>query len=129
MRTVFRERNEQEMKPGGQYAKGASREREWVKRCYAQGALWAARIAGSHSPIDVVAVYPLITVLYQLKSGSAKLPDEDRNELKRLSSKVSSTTFVVLVSWIDRQEPLCEVFSGKGPALILHDPRGVRRAD
>ena len=39
------------------YVKGSNYERERVKWHYSQGAIYSARIAGSHSPYDVVAVY------------------------------------------------------------------------
>ena len=39
------------------YVKGANFERARVNLHKARGAIWAARIAGSHSPFDVVALY------------------------------------------------------------------------
>ena len=64
------------MKPGGQYRKGANKERWLVKECLRNGAVLAFRSAGSHSPIDVVAVYKTGILLFQCKAGKCPAKDE-----------------------------------------------------
>lgn len=67
------------MKAGGRYRKGANIERKRVQYHYKQGALLAARTAGSHGQYDVVALYPgnygyaYSIVLEQLKTRKHKL--------------------------------------------------------
>ena len=94
------------MKPGRQYAKGAKRERQRVAWHYAQGAKWAIRAAGSHSPFDVVAVYEDRVELEQIKSG-VKPTKMDRVKFYCAAQRMSCTDVVMtLVWWPDRKEPV-----------------------
>ena len=92
----------------GNYAKGANRERQFIKRLYAEGALWATRSAGSHSMIDVAATFPNGTRLYQLKCGNSTISPVDRKGLEYLATMCEPHTSVWSVTWKDRQEPVIQ---------------------
>ena len=93
------------MRPGGQYAKGANRERQRVAWHYREGALWASRTAGSHSAFDVVAVYDNRVELEQIKSGRTPTP-EDRAEFSEAVERLTKANVVMtLLWWPDREEP------------------------
>lgn len=95
--------------PNANYNKGARREREFIKRLYAAGALWAARTAGSHSIIDVVAILQDGSCsLYQIKSGNAKMTPLERDAFIAFARLVSDHTKVYSVEWKDRQEPVIQ---------------------
>ena len=65
------------------------------------------RMAGSHSPIDVIAVDALGVRLVQVKSGRAGASPLDREVLKGLERPANST--VEIWRWKDRvREPLIE---------------------
>ena len=69
---------------------------------------WLAfRMAGSHSPADVIAVGPLGFRLIQVKSGRANVTPHDRETLKGLDKPPNCT--VEVWRWPDRvREPLIE---------------------
>ena len=87
------------------YAKGANRERAWIKRLMNSGALWAGRTAGSHSAIDVASVFPDGTRLYQIKAGTAKMSQAESCALVELARAMPDGVDVYAVHWKDREEP------------------------
>ncbi|MEM3859037.1 MAG: hypothetical protein QW478_06480 [Candidatus Micrarchaeaceae archaeon] len=50
------------------YAKGANFERKLIAEAYARGAKYAARTAGSHTPIDLIIIFGSRIYLVQAKS-------------------------------------------------------------
>jgi Holliday junction resolvase len=67
----------------------------------------AFRMAGSHSPVDVIAVDALGVRLVQVKSGRANVTPIERETLKNLSRPANST--IEVWRWKDRcREPLIE---------------------
>ena len=93
------------MRPGGQYSKGAARERLRVKWHLEQGAVTAHRSAGSHSPIDVSAIYADCVVLESLKCGLASLSQEEAEALIEIRLGSPPSVRVRLVEWPDYQTP------------------------
>jgi Holliday junction resolvase len=89
-----------------QYRKG--REREYRTMRLLEAAGYAAfRMAGSHSPVDVIAVDALGVRLVQVKSGRANVTPLEREALKGISRPANST--VEVWRWKDRvREPLIE---------------------
>ncbi|MEM4066543.1 MAG: hypothetical protein QXV17_06765 [Candidatus Micrarchaeaceae archaeon] len=53
--------------PNPNYVKGANFERKLIGEAYARGAKYAARIAGSHTPIDLIVVFGSRVYLIQAK--------------------------------------------------------------
>lgn len=67
----------------------------------------AFRMAGSHSPVDVIGVDRLGLRLIQVKSGRANVTPQEREALQLLSRPANST--VEVWRWKDRvREPLIE---------------------
>jgi Holliday junction resolvase len=67
----------------------------------------AFRMAGSHSPVDVIGVDRLGLRLIQVKSGRANVTPQERETLQLLSRPANST--VEVWRWKDRvREPLIE---------------------
>ena len=93
------------MRPGGQYQKGANRERQFIVKMKTAGALWAARTAGSHTPADVMCVFPNKVCLYQIKAGKAKMTEEELAEICDLAESMPHVE-VYSVEWPNRQEPM-----------------------
>jgi len=93
------------VRAGGQYAKGAAKERARVKWHLEQGAVTAHRSAGSHSPIDVTAVYSDGVVLESLKCGSAELSQEEAEALVEVRLGSHPSTKVHYVQWPDYEPP------------------------
>ena len=93
------------MKAGRQYAKGANKERERVKWHLSQGATTAHRSAGSHSPIDVTAIYADGVVLESLKCGSAALSQEEAEALIEIRLGSPASVHVRYVQWPDYATP------------------------
>lgn len=89
------------------YRKG--REREYRTMRLLESAGYSAyRMAGSHSPVDVIAVDSLGLRLVQVKSGRAGVTPLDRETLKGLPRPPNST--VEVWRWKDRvRVPLIEV--------------------
>ena len=82
------------------YAKGANFERKVVKRLLQlKSCRVAFRSAGSHSPIDVVAVFPEHTALIQCKTGG-KISNSD--VLKLLAIQDGVETFAVYLAYLDK---------------------------
>ncbi|MEM3845724.1 MAG: hypothetical protein QXU98_08485 [Candidatus Parvarchaeota archaeon] len=68
--------------PNPNYAKGANFERQLIGEAYARGAKYAARIAGSHTPIDVVIIVGSRVYLKQEKKRHLS----EREALKQLDA-------------------------------------------
>jgi Holliday junction resolvase len=67
----------------------------------------AFRMAGSHSPVDVIGVSPLGLRLVQVKSGRANVTPLEREALKSIGRPANAT--VECWRWKDRvREPLIE---------------------
>ena len=82
------------------YAKGANFERRVVKRLLElKSCRVAFRTAGSHSPIDVVAVFPEHTALIQCKTGG-KISNAD--VLKLLAVQDQAETFAIYLAYLDK---------------------------
>ena len=89
-----------------QYRKGRTREYRTMRLLEAAG-YTAFRMAGSHSPVDVIAVDSLGLRLVQVKSGRAGVTPLEREKLKGLNRPANST--VEVWRWPDRvREPLIE---------------------
>ena len=88
------------------YRKG--REREWRSiRLLEAAGYQAFRMAGSHSPVDVIGVNKLGTRLIQVKSGGAKVTPAEREALSLIPRPSNST--IEVWRWPDRvREPLIE---------------------
>jgi len=88
------------------YRKGRQREYRTMRLLEATGHT-AFRMAGSHSPVDVIAVDALGVRLVQVKSGRANVTPLDREALKNIPRPKNST--VEVWRWKDRaREPLIE---------------------
>ena len=72
------------------YRKGAQVERDAVNKHKANGAILALRSAGSHSPADVIAIYPDKIVIQQYKKG-AKPSRADRGAWDRFALQLPLT--------------------------------------
>ncbi len=89
-----------------QYRKGREREYRTMRLLEAAG-YTAFRMAGSHSPVDVIAVDALGVRLVQVKSGRANVTPLEREALKQITRPPNST--VEVWRWKDRvREPLIE---------------------
>jgi Holliday junction resolvase len=89
-----------------QYRKGREREYRTMRLLEAAG-YTAFRMAGSHSPVDVIGVDRLGLRLIQVKSGRANVTPQERETLQLLSRPANST--VEVWRWKDRvREPLIE---------------------
>lgn len=89
-----------------QYRKGRAREYRTMRLLEAAG-YTAFRMAGSHSPVDVIAVDALGVRLVQVKSGRAGVTPLEREKLKGIGRPANSTLEVW--RWPDRvREPLIE---------------------
>ena len=90
-----------------QYRKGREREYRTMRLLEAAG-YTAFRMAGSHSPVDVIGVDRLGLRLIQVKSGRANVTPQERETLQLLSRPANST--VEVWRWKDRvREPSIEV--------------------
>ena len=78
------------------YAKGANFERQIKKDLEKEGAIQVFRTAGSHSPYDLIALYPDYVELIQCKA-SYYVPKKERDKLEKESKKLSGTYDVWLV--------------------------------
>lgn len=88
------------------YRKGRAAEYRTMRLLEAAGYA-TFRMAGSHSPVDVIAVDALGVRLVQVKSGRAGASPQDKETLKHLSRPPNST--VEVWRWLDRvREPLIE---------------------
>ena len=88
------------------YRKGREREYRTMRLLEAAG-YQAFRMAGSHSPVDVIGMNSLGLRLVQVKSGRAGASPVDREILKNLQRPENST--VEVWRWPDRvREPLIE---------------------
>lgn len=72
------------------YARGADFER-LVKKSYEEQGYLVIRSAGSHSPVDLVAMQKGLTVLIQCKL-SGVLTKDDRAALKKVRAKTNYPT-------------------------------------
>ena len=89
-----------------QYRKGREREYRTMRLLEAAG-YDAYRMAGSHSPVDVIGVDKLGLRLIQVKSGRANVTPHERETLKLLARPTNST--VEVWRWRERaREPLSE---------------------
>jgi Holliday junction resolvase len=89
-----------------QYRKGREREYRTMRLLEAAG-YTAFRMAGSHSPVDVIAVDALGVRLVQVKSGRANVTPLEREALKGIPRPLNS--IVEVWRWKDRvREPLIE---------------------
>ena len=88
------------------YRKGRAAEYKTQRLLEAAG-YQTFRMAGSHSPVDVIAVDALGVRLVQVKSGRAGASPIDKEILKNLTRPSNST--VEVWRWKDRvREPLIE---------------------
>jgi Holliday junction resolvase len=88
------------------YRRGRAREYRTMRLLEAAG-YHAFRMAGSHSPVDVIGVDGLGLRLIQVKSGRANVSPLEREVLKGLSRPANST--IEVWRWKDRsREPLIE---------------------
>ena len=88
------------------YRKGRQREYRTMRLLEAAG-YQAFRMAGSHSPVDVIGVDKLGLRLIQVKSGRANVTPLDRETLLNIERPTNST--VEVWRWPDRvREPLIE---------------------
>ncbi len=89
------------------YRKGRRREyatQRVLERC----GYFTFRMAGSHSPIDVIALGPADVRLIQVKSGTAKVTPLEREKLKTLPNYPWAS--LEIWRWPDgAREPLIEV--------------------
>lgn len=93
--------------PNSNYRKGYLRERRTMALLEAAG-YTAFRTAGSHGPVDVIAISPLGMRLAQIKSGKANVTPAEREALRNLPRPSNAT--VEVWRWKDRtREPLIEV--------------------
>ena len=89
-----------------QYRKGREREYRTMRLLEAAG-YTAFRMAGSHSPVDVIGVDKLGLRLIQVKSGRANVTPLEREALTQIERPANST--VEVWRWKDRvREPLIE---------------------
>src|SRR5687767_1547768 len=93
------------------YAKGANRERLFIKMLLKgwngwPPALWAGRTAGSHSKLDVVAIYCDVVRVFQLKSGSGRLDDVEVGFLLGVARATSGLCECYGLTWPDYQPPV-----------------------
>jgi Holliday junction resolvase len=88
------------------YRKGRAKEYASMRLLEAAG-YQTFRMAGSHSPVDVIGVDRLGLRLIQVKSGRANVTPQERETLQLLSRPANST--VEVWRWKDRvREPLIE---------------------
>lgn len=88
------------------YRKGRQREYRTMRLLEAAG-YQAFRMAGSHSPVDVIGVDKLGVRLIQVKSGKASVSPTEREALGLIPRPNNST--VEVWRWKDRvREPLIE---------------------
>lgn len=88
------------------YRKGRAREYRTMRLLEAAG-YQAFRMAGSHSPVDVIGIDSLGTRLVQVKSGGAAVTPTERERLRLIPRPTNST--VEVWRWKDRvREPLIE---------------------
>lgn len=86
-----------------QYRKGREREYRTMRLLEAAG-FSAFRMAGSHSPVDVIGLSPLGIRLIQVKSGRANVTPLEREKLKGLDRPDNAT--IEVWRWKDRvREP------------------------
>ncbi|MEM3416081.1 MAG: hypothetical protein QW719_01930 [Candidatus Micrarchaeaceae archaeon] len=71
--------------PNPNYIKGANFERKLIREAYARGAKYAARIAGSHTPIDVIIIFG--SRVYLIQAKKRHLSENER--LKQLDTIVN----------------------------------------
>jgi Holliday junction resolvase len=89
-----------------QYRKGREREYRTMRLLEATG-YQAFRMAGSHSPIDVIGVNKLGVRFIQCKSGKANITPAEREALRLIPRPDNST--IEVWRWPDRvREPLIE---------------------
>lgn len=90
-----------------QYRKGRAREYRTMRLLEAVG-YSAFRMAGSHSPVDVIGLDGLGLRLIQVKSGRAGVTPQEREKLALLPRPKNAT--VEVWKWPDRsRDPLIEV--------------------
>ncbi|MEM3860770.1 MAG: hypothetical protein QW478_15480 [Candidatus Micrarchaeaceae archaeon] len=70
--------------PNPNYAKGANFERQLIKEAYARGAKYAARVAGSHTLVDVIIIFG--SRVYLIQAKKRHLSENER--LKQLDTIV-----------------------------------------
>ena len=88
------------------YRKGREREYRTMRLLEAAG-FSAFRMAGSHSPVDVIGLSATGVRLIQVKAGKANVTPLEREALKRLERPTNST--VEVWRWKDRvRDPLIE---------------------
>jgi Holliday junction resolvase len=68
------------------YNRGANAERR-VKKYYEERGYFVVRSAGSHSPVDLVAVRDGRITFVQVKSGESPMPKRDVDKLIRLGAE------------------------------------------
>jgi Holliday junction resolvase len=94
------------LSPKGRYAKGRRLEYKTMRHFEAAG-LETFRMAGSHSPFDVIAVGSVGVIFAQVKGGTAGLSAIDREKIREF--KVPKNCVKLLVRWPDRAKfPLTE---------------------
>jgi Holliday junction resolvase len=90
-----------------QYRRGRAREYASMRLLEAAG-YWCVRAAGSHGPVDIVAVSSLGARFIQTKLNTARVTPAEREILKNLPRPKNST--VEIWTWRDRvREPSIEV--------------------
>ena len=76
------------------YQKGYRAERKLVN-LLKDKAILAVRTAGSHSPIDVIAVFPSRVLFFQVKSGKSRISKKEKELLWELETDNSSAYVAV----------------------------------
>lgn len=98
--------------PNKQYRAGYAAELR-AKRILERQGWFVLRSAGSHSPVDLVALHPSHHVLLvQVKRGSARLSREERTNLKLLKSHSQRAYYGVTIQcwrFVGRGKPVIEV--------------------
>lgn len=81
------------------YRKGYYAERKLIKEMYDRGAVYCTRSAGSHTPIDVIAVFKNEILAFQVKNSKKNtLTKKELKELKYIKYK-SPDNFSVFVAY------------------------------
>ncbi|MEM3828156.1 MAG: hypothetical protein QXP36_02935 [Conexivisphaerales archaeon] len=76
------------------YAKGANFERKLIAEAYARGAKYAARIAGSHTPIDLIIIFGSRVYLVQAKKRHLS-ENESLKQLESILKQIKSDYYYI----------------------------------
>jgi len=96
------------LSPKGRYVKGRRLEYKTMRHFEAAG-MQTFRMAGSHSPFDVIAINRSGVILIQVKGGTANLTPVEREKIKDFVCPLNCVK--LLVRWPDRAKfPLTDEF-------------------